>query len=50
MSQLTRFIMLPALIGAMLGVVIILWNGSDTASKPGYADAVASRRQKGTAC
>ncbi|MEQ9451472.1 MAG: trypsin-like peptidase domain-containing protein [Pseudomonadales bacterium] len=40
MSQLTRFIMLPALIGALLGIGIILFNTLSN-SKPGFASAVA---------
>lgn len=40
MSQLTRFIMLPALVGALLGIGIILFNTMST-NKPGYAQAVA---------
>ena len=40
MSQVTRFIMIPALVGALLGLGIILFNSfSDT--KPGFASAVA---------
>ena len=41
LSQLTRFIMLPAAIGALLGVIIIAWNSFSTADKPGFASAVA---------
>ncbi|MGK0221844.1 MAG: serine protease DegS [Limisphaerales bacterium] len=39
MSQLTRFIMIPALIGALLGIGIILFNSTGE-TKPGYASAV----------
>ena len=41
MSQLTRFIMLPALIGGVLGIFIILWKGTGQGTNPGFADAVA---------
>ena len=40
MSQLTRFIMLPAIFGALLGIGIILFD-SGVDSRPGYADAVS---------
>ncbi len=39
MSQLTRFVMIPAVVGAFLGLAIVLftWSGSD---RPGFANAV----------
>ena len=42
MQQLTRFIVLPALVGALLGLMI-MWFLSDSqaGAKPGYAAAVA---------
>ncbi|MEM7003123.1 MAG: trypsin-like peptidase domain-containing protein, partial [Pseudomonadota bacterium] len=42
MQQLTRFIVLPALVGALLGL-LIMWFLSDSqaSAKPGYAAAVA---------
>ena len=41
MTQLTRFILVPAVIGAMVGLAIILLNNSND-DRPGYANAVAS--------
>ena len=38
MNQLTRFVMLPALLGAILGVGIILTRSDD--NRPGFAAAV----------
>jgi serine protease DegS len=43
MTQITRFIITPALIGAMVGLAIILLNNRDTsAQRPGFAAAVSS--------
>ncbi len=41
MTQLTRFILTPALVGALLGLVIILWSHSTDTARPGFAAAVA---------
>ncbi len=41
MSQLTRFIMLPAIVGAALGIGIIAFKPDSNGGKPGFADAVA---------
>ncbi len=40
MTQLTRFILVPAVLGALLGLAIIVFTDDD--DKPGYAQAVAS--------
>ena len=40
MTQITRFILFPAIIGAFLGLIIIFFNASQD-SRPGYAIAVA---------
>ena len=40
MSQLTRYILIPALVGAVVGLIIMSLS-SDSADKPGYASAVA---------
>jgi serine protease DegS len=42
MTQLTRFILVPAAIGAVVGLIIILMNSNDNPSRPGYAGAVAN--------
>ena len=41
MSQLTRFIMLPALVGAVLGLGIVVWKANSN-DRPGYASAVSA--------
>jgi len=41
MTHLTRFILVPAVIGALVGLAIILFDGSDVSQRPGYAAAVA---------
>ena len=41
MSQLTRFILIPACAGALLGLVIILLDSGNSDDRPGYARAVA---------
>jgi len=40
MSPLTRFILIPALIGAVVGLSFILLTNDQDANKPGYAQAV----------
>lgn len=42
MNQLTRFILLPALVGAVIGLGIMLVDQFDATQKPGYAQAVAT--------
>ena len=41
MTHLTRFILVPAVLGAMLGLAIILLNSNGDEERPGYAAAVA---------
>lgn len=41
MTQLTRFIVIPALVGGLLGLAIILYSTGGGSSRPGYAGAVA---------
>lgn len=41
MTQLTRFIFVPAGIGAIVGLAIILLSGAQDNDRPGYANAVA---------
>ncbi len=41
MEQLTRFIIAPAIVGALVGIAIILLNTNSASSKPGFATAVA---------
>ncbi len=43
MTHLTRFIVAPAILGALLGLTIILWNngGGGAEQRPGFASAVA---------
>ena len=43
MTQITRFVFLPALIGAVIGLAILVWDGDSNGvadDKPGYAGAV----------
>lgn len=42
MKQLTRFVLAPALIGAIAGLAIIAINGTAESDKPGFAAAVAN--------
>jgi serine protease DegS len=41
MTHLTRFILVPAVIGALVGLAIIRFDGSEVSQRPGYAAAVA---------
>jgi len=41
MTQITSFILIPAIIGALVGLAIILFNSNDNLGRPGYAGAVA---------
>jgi serine protease DegS len=41
MTHLTRFILIPAVLGALLGLIIIFFNADDGAQRPGFASAVA---------
>lgn len=41
MTHLTRFILVPAVLGALLGLAIILLNNNSDDERPGYAAAVA---------
>jgi len=41
MTQLTRFIFVPAAIGALVGLAIIVLNTQGDSSRPGFATAVA---------
>ncbi len=41
MTQLTRFIFVPAVIGALVGLAIIVLNSTADNDRPGYANAVS---------
>ena len=41
MTHLTRIVLMPALIGVVVGLAIILWTNTSTDERPGYAAAVA---------
>lgn len=41
MTQLTRFIFVPAVIGALVGLAIIVVNSTADSDRPGYANAVS---------
>ena len=41
MTHLTRFILTPAILGAVVGLAIIAFNNNSGSARPGYANAVA---------